>query len=223
MSTLTPASRRTLSRPERRSDGFVVVSSEATLGRNLPQKLGSALWAPFAGMALLGFGAAIALTVVRAGVVAASPDDVVRLLQLQHLTTAAMFAGFTSAFSAIAFAIARILGVLRADGGRLQADVGSTVLTLRMPGSAKLMLVTMTMGMMAITGAVIVHVALALGTSGATDLMAAHRSLVALEGVRRVGVALHLVAIVLGLATIRRVITFQTMRLRELAVERTTS
>ena len=40
-----------------------------------------------------------------------------------------------------------------------------------------------------------------------------------LEGLRRLGVGLYLASIAFGLATIIRVIRFQTLRIRELAVE----
>lgn len=221
MSTNTPTRTTKTDRvprtPEPRRDGFAVDGSEANLGTNLPQRMGELLWAPMLVMALMAFAAAMILGVLRADVVATTPDDAVRLAQLQHVTAGVMFIGFTAVLSAIAFAIARILGAFRVGGGQLQQATIGHVQTLRMPTSAKVMIALMMMGMMAIIGGVIGHFVVAAQTTATADLVAAEQAFVILEAVRRIGVSLHLVAIAFGLATIIEVLRFQAVRIGELA------
>lgn len=226
MSTRTPTRTRSNAvprRPEPRSDGFTVVGSDRGLGFNLPQRMGRTLWLPMLAMSLMAFGAALVLGFARADVLATDPDDAVRLLQLQHVIAAVMFVGFTTVLSAITFAIARILGVFRDGGGRLQQTTVGHVQTLKMPVSAKLMIALMMMGMMAVLGAVVGHVVFAVGTTGTADLVRSEEGFVVLETIRRLGVSVHLVAIALGLATIVEVLRFQTVRIRELALAKPSS
>ncbi|MFO7960582.1 MAG: hypothetical protein R6U94_06525 [Nitriliruptoraceae bacterium] len=224
MSTHTPTRTMKTTRPDRvprapepRRDDFAVDGSDRSLGTNLPQRLGEVLWAPMLVMALMAFAAAMILGVLRADVVATTPDDAVRLAQLQHVTAGVMFIGFTAVLSGIAFAIARILGTFRVGGGQLQQATVGHVQTLRMPTSAKLMLALMMMGMMAIIGGVIAHFVVAAQTTTAGDLVTAEQAFVIIEAVRRIGVSLHLVAIAFGLATIIEVLRFQAARIGELA------
>jgi hypothetical protein len=220
MSTNTPTRTTKTDRvprtPEPRRDGFAVDGSDRSLGTHLPQRMGELLWAPMLAMALMAFAAAMILGVLRTDVIATTPDDVVRLAQLQHVTAGVMFVGFTAVLSAIAFAIARILGVLRVGGGQLQQATSGHVQTLRMPTSAKVMITLMMMGMMAIVGGVIGHFVVAAQTTATADLVAAEQAFVILEAVRRIGVSLHLVAIAFGLATIIQVLRFQAVRIGEL-------
>ena len=221
MSTHTPTRTTRTDRvprtPEPRRDGFAVDGSDRSLGTNLPQRMGELLWAPMLAMALMAFAAAMILGVLRADVVATTPDDAVRLAELQHVIAGVMFIGFTAVLSAIAFAIARILGVVRVGGGHLQQATVGHVQTLRMPTSAKLMLALMMMGMMASVGGVIGHFVVAAQTAVTADLVAAERAFVILQAVRRIGVSLHLVAIAFGLATIIEVLRFQAVRIGELS------
>lgn len=216
-STKTTAANAVPRHLEPRDDAFVVDGSEQSLGTNLPQRMGERLWAPMLVMGLMGFTAAMILGIMRADVVAGAPGDAVLLARLDHVIAGAMFLGFTAVLSAIAFAIARILGIFRDAGGRLQQAVAGHVQTLRMPTTAKLMLALMMMGMMAIIAAVIGHVVVAAQITAAADLVATEQSFVVLEAVRRIGVALHLVAIAFGLATIAEVLRFQSVRIGELA------
>ncbi len=107
--------------------------------------------------------------------------------------------------------------MFRDGGGRVQETLGVNVHTLKMPATAKAFIALMMMAMMAILIAVIVHFVTAAGTAGGTISVAdAETTAIALEAVRRIGVATYLVAIALGLATITRVLRFQAIRLREL-------
>lgn len=204
-----------------RSTDFDVEVSTKALGRNLPQKIGRVLWAPMLTMALMAFPVALVLAFLKAGVVA-NGGDPGNIAALGQFEVAAMFLGFATVFAAISFAIARILGVLRTGGGSIQEAAGDHVLTLRMPGTAKLFLFLMAMGMMALVGAVIAHVVL-----GFTAIDADKATLVSiqswsetLEGVRRFGSSTYLLAIALGLAAIVRALHFQAVRIRELPGDR---
>lgn len=198
-------------------DGFSVERSTTAAGLNLPQRVAERLWAPMLAMGLTGLVVGLILAFARADAVS-SGQDVAAIAQLQHVQAGVTFIGFAGVFSAIVFAIARILGVFRTGGGRLQQAVGDQVLTLQMPVTARVMIGLMAMGMMAIVGAVIVHfvVAGAVVTAAEADLVRSEQWFVALEGVRRVGVSAYLLAIALGLATIVQVLRFQSLRLREL-------
>lgn len=183
---------------------------------NRPQKLGRALWGPMWLMALLAFAAGIITAGVRASSITAGAAESTTQAQL-HLGTGLTFLGFAAVFASISFAIARILGTFRDGGGRVQETVGAPVHTLKMPVTAKAFIALMMMAMMAIVIAVIVHFVTAAGTAtGTVSLTDSETIAIVLEGVRRIGVAEYLVAIALGLATITKVLRFQTIRLREL-------
>jgi hypothetical protein len=202
-----------------RSDFNVELSSRA-LSPNVPQRIGRLLWAPMLLMAVMAFPIGLALGVARSSLVASGGDPVL-IAALGHLGPAAMFVGFASVFAAISFAIARILGVLRQGGGEVQQTAGRTVQTLRMPPSGWAFIGLMAMAMMVILAGVIGNAAVGLSIAGGNaDALAQTESWgIWLEGVRRIGVALYLVAIALGLATIVEVLRFQAIRLRELPAE----
>ena len=208
---------RVPSRPTPRPDRFDVVSSDSALDLNLPQRFAERLWAPMLAMGLAGLAIGFVLAFVRADAVSAG-DDAATLARLAHVQTAATFVGFTGVFSAVVFAVARILGVFRTGGGDVQAAVHGDVQTLRMPLMAKGMIVAMAMGMMALVGAVVAHVVVAGSIVGSTEaeLLRAEQWAVVLEGTRRVGVSLYLLSIALGLATILHVLHFQAVRVPEL-------
>jgi hypothetical protein len=202
-----------------RSDFNVELSSRA-LGTNVPQRIGRLLWAPMLVMAVMAFPAGLAIGVARSNLVASGGDPAV-IAALGHLGPAAMFVGFASVFAAISFAIARILGVLRQGGGEVQQTAARTVQTLRMPPSGWAFIGLMAMAMMVILAGVIGNAVVGLSIAGGNaDALAQTESWgIWLEGVRRIGVALYLVAIALGLATIIEVLRFQAIRLRELPAE----
>ncbi len=204
-----------------RPDEFVVVGSDEGLGHNLPQKAGRKLWAPMFVMALMAFPAALVLAVFRANEVA-SGGEVETIAALGQFVPAASFLGFAAVFGAIVFAIARILGQFRQGGGEIQEEAGSGVHTLKMPLTARGLLALMMMGMMLILAAVAAHVVIGslLLSDGGFSLATAEQWSIWLEGIRRVGVAIYLFAIALGLGTIIHVLRFQSVRIRELAAHR---
>lgn len=198
---------------------FDVETSRRSLGYNLPQRVGRALWAPMLAMALMAFPAGVILGIIRADEISTG-GAADTIAALKHVQAGVMFIGFASVFAAISFAIARILGQFRDGGGRLQEASGRVVETLKMPLTAKVFLGTMMMAMMTILVAVVLHFVFAADISNtAASLELSEERFTVLEGVRRIGVAMYLVAIAFGLATIVHVLRFQSIRVRELPDE----
>jgi hypothetical protein len=199
------------------SSDFAIDVSEKGLGYNLPQTMGRRLWGPMWVMAIMAFPIALILGIVRSNAISNGEAETT-IAALGHTTTGVMFIGFTAVFAAISFAIARILGEFRKGGGEVQELVSSEVRTLKMPLTARILILGMAMGMMTLLVASIIHLVVAgQVASGATSLADAETAAITLEAVRRLGVAVYLVAITFGLATITRVLRFQAIRLRELA------
>lgn len=205
--------------PNRHSTSPRIEITDQPVGRNLPQRIGRALWAPMLLMALMAWPIALVLGVLRSQAV--TDGDLQTAAALGQFVPAAAFVGFAAVFSAIAFSIARILGEFRVGGGQVQLAVGAKVHTLAMPLIAKAFLATMAMAMMLLVGAVVAHVVVGIGIAGgdAQLLANAERWSVGLEAVRRFGSVLYLFSILLGLATITTVIRFQVDRLRAIASE----
>ncbi len=198
---------------------FKVETSTRSLGYNLPQRMGRLLWFPMFVMALVFFGAGMVLGIVRADEISdgGAADTIA---SLQHVQAGVMFLGFASVFSAISFAIARILGQFRAGGGEVQEAAKRTVQTLKLPGTAKLFLMLMMVAMMTIVVASVLHFVFAADIENTPASLAdAEDRFIVLEGVRRMGVAVFLFGILLGLATIIRVLRFQATRIRQLPEE----
>lgn len=202
---------------------FLVAVTNGNPGLNLPQRMGKALWFPMFLMAIMAFPVALILGIVRASAV--SDGDASTAFALGHVTTGVMFIGFMGVFSAIVFAIARILGAFREGGGTVQTAAGRRVLTLVMPNTAKAMIVLMMMGMMMLLAGIVAEFALAAVGSGAiTDgdnaLLQTTQSWSAwITGLRRFGNTTYLLSIAFGLYTIVNVIRLQSKRIRELGDE----
>ncbi|MCH8982652.1 MAG: hypothetical protein IH943_00955 [Acidobacteria bacterium] len=198
------------------SSDFAIEVSDKGLGYNKPQQMGRKLWAPMWVMAIMAFPVAFILGIVRSSAIASGEAEST-IVALGHTTTGVMFIGFTAVFAAISFAIARILGEFRKGGGEIQELVGSDVRTLKMPPTVKIFILGMAMATMTLLIASIIHLVVAgQVSSGALSLVDAETAAINLEAVRRLGVAVYLVAITFGLATITRVLRFQAIRIREL-------
>lgn len=187
-------------------------------GYNLPQRMGRRLWAPMFAMAIMAWPVALILAGIRAAELAASNPDPVTVARLGQIEIGVMFIGFMSVFAAISFAIAWILGEFRRGGGEVQETLGTQVQTLRMPGTAKAFMALMMMAMMAIAVAVILHFVVAANVGVWSEAVVEQWSIV-LEGIRRIGIAVYLLAITLGLGTIITVLRFQSLRVRQLPDE----
>ncbi len=220
MTTTAFQKTKTIARPTTvtRKDAFDVVGSEHTLGYNLPQRMGQKLWLPMFAMALMGWAAGFVLAVVEAGT---DRSDVDSLQTLGHLVPGFMFVGFFGIFAAITFAIARILGEFRKGGGEVQEAAGATVQTLKMPTSAKAMLVFMMMGMMVMAAGIATNFVAAGAFDGTNpaDILDSARYGVTGAGLRRLGVVTYLTGIAFGLATIIEVLRFQATRIGEVAAK----
>jgi hypothetical protein len=130
-----------------------------------------------------------------------------------------MFIGFLGIFSAITFAVARILGEFRKGGGDVQELAGSEVQTLEMPGTAKAMLGFMMMGMMVMLAGIITNFVGAAAFTGVVpaDVIDSSAVAAAASGLRRMGTALYVTGIAFGLGTIIDVLRFQAIRISEVA------
>jgi hypothetical protein len=198
---------------------FKAETSSRSLGYNLPQRIGRLLWLPMFLGALMFFAAGMTLGIIRADEIS-DGGGADTIATLQHLQAGFMFLGFASVFSAISFAIARILGQFRAGGGEVQEAARRTVQTLRMPVTAKLFLMLMMAALATLVVASILHFVFAADIENTPGSLAdADERMIVLEGVRRTGVAVFLFGILLGLATIVRVLRFQATRLRRLPEE----
>jgi hypothetical protein len=202
----------------KRNDGFQVVASEKSPGYNRPQVLGRRLWLPMFALALMGWSVGFILAVVEA---ATDRGDAATLQNLANLVPGFMFIGFLGMFSSITFAVARILGAFRKGGSEVQELAGSPVHTLKMPGTAKLMLGFMAMGMMVMVAGIVTNFVAAATFDGVTpaDIIDNSAWGAVASGLRRMGVALYLMGIALGLGTIIEVLRFQTARLGQVATE----
>jgi len=198
------------------SSDFAIDVSDKGLGYNKPQQMGRKLWAPMWVMAIMAFPIALIFGIIRSNAITSGESEAT-IAALGHTTTGVMFIGFTAVFAAISFAIARILGEFRKGGGEVQQLVSSEVRTLKMPSTAKILILGMAMGMMTLLIASIIHLVVAAQvSSGSLSLGGAETAAINLEAVRRLGVTVYLVAITFGLATIIKVLRFQAIRLREL-------
>lgn len=199
--------------------GYRYDVTERAPSRNLPQRVGTRLWLPMLAIALVAFPIGVALAIARS----ASIDDggsPATIAALGHYVPAAMFVGFAAVFAAIAFSIARILGVLRTGGGEFQIAARRRVETLHMPATGRAFIVLMVLAMMTLVAAVIGHIVVGAQTSsGSVDIVRSEQWALWLEGARRVGVATYLLSIGLGMATIFTAVRFQTARLDELVDE----
>ncbi len=197
---------------------FKYTVTDRAVGRNLPQRLGGALWLPMLAIALMAFPIGWVLAVIRA-VTIADGGSARTVAALGHFVPAVNFLGFASVFAAISFAIARILGELREGGGSIQEAAGRRVETLKMPATAKVFVGAR--AMMMLLGAVALHFVAGAAIAGGSSyaLAKAGQWSIWLEGVRRFGIALYLAAISFGLATIITVLRFQAIRVRELPEE----
>ncbi len=201
-----------------KTDTYDYEISSKGLGYNKPQEMGRKLWAPMFVMSLMAFAVGIALAISRATIVSDFGVADEGALRLSHLIPAVQFIGFLAVFSAVSFAIARILGAFRKGGGEVQETAGTQVQTLKMPKTAKLFMASMAMGMMIILAMVVLHF-VAAANVGTWSVETLARWGDVLEGFRRLGVALYLFGITFGLGTIITVLRFQAARVRQLPAE----
>lgn len=197
-----------------RTDGFAVTTTDRSVDYNRPQKMGRKLWRPMFALGLMGWAVGIVLAIVQAGT---DRTDTGTLQTLSHLVPAFMFIGFLGVFSAIIFAIARILGEFRKGGGEVQAATNNGVQTLKMPKTARAMMMFMMVGMVTLAAAVITNfVGAGFDAGSASEMLDSRQYAKVASGLRRIGTVSYLTGIAFGLATIVEVLRFQAIRIREL-------
>ncbi len=210
------------------------VETEKPLGRLLPHTLGHYLWGPVTLMGIMLVFTAFGMAIARSQLAVDLSEEFTGLRRanfetLSQLIPGFMFLGFAMIFAGISFAIARILGVFRTGGGLVQDAVGKGIKTPVMPLTAWIFLMGMMMAMMILVFTFAGHIyaavqahdawinATGLATPDGPFLGRAETWGTWLEGLRRFAVGLYLVSIAFGLATIIKVIRFQTLRIKELA------
>ncbi len=204
-------------------------------GRLLPQTLGHYLWLPMTVMGIMLVFTAFGMGIARSQLSVDLSEEFTGLRQanfatLGQLIPGFMFLGFAMILAGISFAIARILGAFRVGGGIVQEAIGKGIKTPVMPITAWIFLGGMMMAMMLLVFTFVGHIyaatqahdawinATASGVAGnEAALGRAETWGTWLEGVRRFGVGLFLLSITFGLATIIKIIRFQTLRIKELA------
>lgn len=204
-------------------------------GRLLPQTLGHYLWGPMTLMGLMLVFTAFGFAIARSQLSVDLSEEFTGLRKanfetLGQLIPGFMFLGFAMIFAGISFAIARILGAFRVGGGLVQEAIGKGIKTPVMPLTAKVFLGGMMMAMMILVFTFVGHIYAAVQAHdawiNATGGVAGNEAALGraetwgtwLEGLRRFAVGLYLVSIALGLATIIKIIRFQVLRIRELAL-----
>ena len=201
----------------------------------LPQKLGSILWAPMAIMGIMLVFVAFGLGIARSQLSVDLSEEFsattkANLETLAQLVPGFMFLGFAMLFAGISFTIARILGAFREGGGLVQEAIGKGIKTPNMPVTAWIFLMGMMMAMMLLIFAFVGHIYAATQAHDAwinatSSGIAGNEAALGragtwstwLEGLRRFAVGLYLTSIAFGLATIIKVIRFQSLRIKELA------
>ena len=145
------------------------------------------------------------------------------------------FLGLGLIMGGITFALATILGNLKTGGGRVQKAIGKGTMELKPPMTAKMFPMVMMMGMMVLMASFVIGIILAvisadywnhsiaaeLNTASAgsgllSDLGTIKAISLWLAPLKFVGIAMILSSIVLALATIVRVLRFQTVRIVDL-------
>lgn len=220
---------------KRREGGHLV--SDRSLGRLLPQTMGHYLWAPMLAMGVMSLVVAFGLAIARSQMAVDLSEGFTGLKKANvetagQLIPGFMFLGLGFILAGVSFTIARILGVLRDGGGRVQEAAGLKVKTLVMPWTAWVFLGFMMMGTMTLIFTFAGHVYAAVQAHeawiNATNANGADLPFLGraetwgawLEGARRAGIALLLFGIGHALATIITVLRFQSVRVKEMADEK---
>lgn len=179
----------------------------ATAGKDVPgplaiHKMAKRMWAPMLAMGymtlLAGLVVSFAWAGDRASVVLASWTQ-----GLQFLGEGLLLAG-------ISFLLGTILASLREGGGEVQASLGLTVKTLKMPKTAKVFVGLMALGVIVSMLQFVLYLVVANGVANPTAWFAW------LGPLREVGLGVILSAIVMALVTIGNVLGFGFERIKEI-------
>ena len=173
------------------------------------------LWAPMLVMGAMVVVLGLAFSFVEAS--AADSADQSTFQTFRALAPGVEFLGEALILGGVSLLLGSILASLRQGGGEVQESVGAGVKTLLMPGTAKLFIALMVMGMMVSMLQVGLYIYVAtLDVSKLQTINAWHAWL---GPMREAGLGLLLSGIVLALATIGTVLGFQFHRIRELITD----
>lgn len=168
------------------------------------------MWKP---MLVMGSMAVAAGTVIRIAAIGET-GGTETFRQLAAWGAGTEFLGEALVLSGISFLLATILASLRQGGSEVQAAVGAEVTVLKMPGTAKAFVMLMMIGLMTGIAQFVASIVLA----GRANDAASFGELAAFVGpLREFSLGVILAGIVLALATISTVLSFQFIRVRELA------
>lgn len=198
---------------------FRIKRSRRGLGYDAIQSLSTKLWLPMLLMAAMAFPLAVVFGAIRADELSEPVGGADTIVELRHIQGAFVAVGFMSVFGAISFAIGRILGQFRKGGGEVQEASGRTVETLERPITAWIFIGGM-MAMMVLLLAAVLHFIFAADVSASEEsVLDAAERFTWVQAIGRIGIAMYLASIALGLATIIQVLRFQAIRVRELPDE----
>lgn len=209
LSTLVPKGRAELPLGETKTPYGRATVTPTTPKPLLIHSMAKALWLPMLVMGVMAVAVGFILSLATAGQTAGSET----FLTLSAWTQGLIFLGEALVLSGISFLLGTILASLRAGGGEVQESLGVHVKTLRMPGSAKVFVALMLVGMMLGVLQFVLYL-VAIGSVG--DAVSFSAWLTWLGPLREAALGVLLAGIVLALYTISKVLGFQFTRIREL-------
>ena len=179
----------------------------ATSSRDIPKPLpihtmAKRMWGPMLAMGYMAVLAGLVVSFLWAG----DPASVAPASWAQGL----QFLGEGLLLAGISFLLGTILAALREGGGEVQAAVGVTVKTLKMPKTAKVFVALMALGVMVSVLQFVLYLVVANGVENPAAWFAW------LGPLREVGLGLILSGIVTALVTIGNVLGFQFDRINEI-------
>lgn len=177
----------------------------------LIHNMATKLWLPMLAMGAMFLVLGLILSFVEAGAI----DDTDSYNTWRALVPGIEFFGEALLLGGISFLLGSILASLRQGGGEVQASLGASVKTLKMPMTAKLFIGLMIMGMMIS----VVQLVFYLFVATESDTATISAWLAWLGPLREAGLGILLAGIVLALATIATVLDFQSARITELIKE----
>lgn len=186
----------------------------ATISANAPaslfiHRMARIMWAPSLLMGAMFLYAGLILAVGQSQNTGTNPA----LAQsLGAWVQGTQFLGEGLLLSGISFLLGTILGAIRSGGGQVQQSLRVPVKTLRMPGTAKVFVALMMLGLMIEIAQFILYAYLA----GVRDSAVVAAWSAWLGPFREFGLGVLLSAIVLALATIAKALGFQFTRVKEL-------
>jgi len=179
----------------------------ATSSKDVPKPLpihtmANRMWAPMLAMGYMAVLGGLVVSFIWAG----DPASVALVAWTQGL----QFLGEGLLLAGISFLLGTILGSLREGGGEVQAALGLTVKTLKMPRTAKVFVALMALGVMVSVFQFVLYLVVANGVDNPAAWFAW------LGPLREVGLGLILSGIVMALVTIGNVLGFQFDRINEI-------